>query len=334
MDGTQETDLDALAAGVAAGDRAALGRALTLVESSRPDNRRAAEHLLARLAPPFGRAHRVALTGVPGAGKSTLIEALGKKLTGEGHRVGVLTVDPTSIRSGGSILGDKTRMNRLANDDAAFIRASPSSGTLGGVTGSTEQAMAVLEAAGYDVVLVETVGVGQSEAAVHAMVDCFCVLMLTGAGDDLQALKRGVLELADVIAVNKADGDRERSCRLTAAELRRALPLLKPDAARPTPVVVVSALNGVGVDDLWLGITRHTNALEGSGELARRRSRGRRQVMRELLGRRLMERLDAHPAVSDRLRELENAVAKADKTPEAAVTELLDLLDNPTARTH
>ncbi len=323
---TGEIQAEELVAGVLAGDRAALGRALTLVESSQPASRRVAEGLSGRLAPHSGRAHRVALTGVPGAGKSTLIDALGTKLTGKGHRVGVLAVDPTSPRSGGSILGDKTRMNRLANDDRAFVRASPSSGTLGGVTRTTRQAMTVLEAAGYDVVLVETVGVGQSEAAVQAMVDCFCVLTLSGAGDDLQIVKRGVLELADVIAVNKADGDREHAARLAAAEIRRVLPLLQPaDAGWKTPVVVVSALSEVGIDELWDSIVRHREALDSSGELSRRRSRGRKAAMRELLQQRLLERFESRSQASARRRELEAAVARGETTPEAAVTELLNL---------
>lgn len=327
----REIHTEELASGVLAGDRAALGRALTLVESSQPASRRAAEDLSGRLAPHCGRAHRVALTGVPGAGKSTLIDALGTKLTGEGHRVGVLAVDPTSPRSGGSILGDKTRMNRLANDARAFVRASPSSGTLGGVTRATRQAMTVLEAAGYDVVLVETVGVGQSEATVQSMVDCFCVLMMSGAGDDLQIVKRGVLELADVIAVNKADGDREQAARLTAAEIRRALPLVQP--VQPvqsadgwkTPVVVVSALYGVGIDELWDSIARHREALDSSGELSRRRARGRKAAMQELLQQRLLERFESCFQASARRRELEAAVARGETTPEAAVSELLDL---------
>lgn len=323
-----DTNIEELAAGVLANSRVMLGLAITLVESSQPHSRRAAEDLLSRLTTHSGQAHRLAITGVPGSGKSTLIDALGALLTSKGHRVGVLTVDPTSTRSGGSILGDKTRMNRLANDPNAFIRASPSSGTLGGVTNSTYKAISVLEAAGFDVVFVETVGVGQSEAAVHAMVDCFCVVMLSGSGDDLQIVKRGMLELADVIAVNKADGPNERAARLTAMEVRRALPLLRSARAGWSPqVLVTSALRGNGITDLWDSIVNHRESQDGSGELARRRARGRRAVMRSLLHQRLLERFESRPEVSARRRRLEEAVARGETTPDAAVTELLAGLD-------
>ena len=212
---------DDLLEGVLAGDRAAIGRAITLVESSRADHRADARALLAALAPRSGGAHRVGITGVPGVGKSTFIEALGTHLTSAGHRVAVLAVDPSSSVTGGSILGDKTRMQRLANDPAAFVRPSPSSGTLGGVTRSTNETIVLLEAAGFDVVLVETVGIGQSETAVAGMVDFFLVLMLPGAGDEIQGIKKGVLELADMIAVNKDDGDSAADAK-AAAQIGRA----------------------------------------------------------------------------------------------------------------
>ena len=318
--------MDDLAAGVLAGDRTAMGRAITLVESTRPDDRRLAQELLSRLLPHAGGAHRVGISGVPGSGKSTLIDTLGTRLTAAGHRVGVLAVDPSSMVTGGSLLGDKTRMARLAADENAFIRPSPSSGTLGGVTSATPHAITVLEAAGYDVVLVETMGVGQSEAAVHASVDCLCVLALAGAGDELQAVKRGLLELADVLAVNKADGDNEQAVRLAAAELRRALPLLAPTSEEgPPPVMTVSAATGAGVDELWDCIVEHRRLLEASGGLVRRRARGRLAWMQVLLERRLLEQFESRPGVADRRAELEQAVERGEITPEAAVDELLAL---------
>ena len=313
-----------LVAGVLAGDRTALGRAITLVESTRPDDRRHAQELLSAMLPHAGGAHRVGISGVPGSGKSTLIDTLGLRLTGAGHRVGVLAVDPSSAITGGSILGDKTRMAGLAADENAFIRPSPSAGTLGGVTSTTPNAITVLEAAGYDVVLVETVGVGQSEAAVHASVDCLCVLALAGSGDELQAIKRGLLELADVLAVNKADGGNEQAARLAAAELRRALPLLAPTGEdTPVPVMTVSAATGAGVDELWECIVEHRRLLQSSGGLARRRARGRLAWMQVLLERGLLEQFESQPGLADRRTELEQAVEQGEITPEAAVDQLL-----------
>ena len=318
--------MDGLVAGVLAGDRTALGRAITLVESTRPDDRPLAQDLVSELLPHAGGAYRVGISGVPGSGKSTLIDALGTRLTAAGHRVGVLAVDPSSLVTGGSILGDKTRMSRLAADENAFIRPSPSAGMLGGVTSTTPNAIAVLEAAGYDVVLVETMGVGQSEAAVHASVDCLCVLALAGAGDDLQAVKRGLLELADVLAVNKADGNNEQSARLASAEIRRALPLLAPSSdAGPPPVLTISAATGAGIDELWDSIMKHRRQLEASGGLARRRARGRLAWMQVLLERRLLEQFESRPGAADRRTELEQAVEGGKITPEAAVDELLTL---------
>ena len=262
--GTVPSDL---AAGVLAGDRTAIGRAITLVESVLPEHRVDAAALLDELLPHSGDAHRVGITGVPGVGKSTFIEALGLELTGAGHKVAVLAVDPSSSRTGGSILGDKTRMAQLSVDPDAFIRPSPSAGTLGGVTRATREAMIVLEAAGHDVVLVETVGVGQSETVVHGMVDIFVVLMLSGAGDELQGIKKGVLELADLLAVNKADGANVDKAKQAAVDYRRALHLVQPPGASwEPPVLTCSAIERTGLAELWDEIERHRALMTETGE--------------------------------------------------------------------
>lgn len=243
--------VDGLATAVRGGDRAALPRAITLVESTRPDHREQAQQLLLRLLPDSGNAHRVGITGVPGVGKSTAIEALGMHLIERGHRVAVLAVDPSSTRTGGSILGDKTRMARLAVHPNAYIRPSPTSGTLGGVTRATRETVVLLEAAGFDVILIETVGVGQSEVAVANMVDTFVLLTLARTGDQLQGIKKGVLELADIVVVNKADGEHHKEARLAARELSAAIRLIYPREAlwRP-PVLTMSAVEGRGLAEL------------------------------------------------------------------------------------
>jgi LAO/AO transport system kinase len=255
-------DVAGIARDIRAGDRSVLSRAITLIESKRADHRRAAADLTQALLGATGNAVRVGITGAPGVGKSTTIDALGTMLTGQGRKVAVLAVDPSSRRTGGSILADKTRMARLANDMDAFIRPSPASGTLGGVAAKTRETMLLCEAAGYDVVLVETVGVGQSEIAAADMTDFFLVLMLPGAGDELQGLKKGVVELADMIAVNKADGDNLPRAKAAAAEYRAALHILSPRS--PTwspPVVTYSAITGDGVDALWTHILDHRGKL-------------------------------------------------------------------------
>jgi LAO/AO transport system kinase len=266
-------DVAELAAGIRNRERAAVSRAITLVESSRPDHRADARRLLDDLTTGAGDplATRVGISGVPGVGKSTFIEALGTMLTAAGHRVGVLAVDPSSVRTGGSVLGDKTRMARLSADPNAYIRPSPSAGTLGGVARATAQAMVVLEAAAYDVVLVETVGVGQSEVTVAGMVDTFCFLTLARTGDQLQGIKKGILEIADVIAVNKADGDREGEARSAAKELAGALRLVHGrDAAWVPPVLTCSALTGAGIDDVWKRVLAHRESLGEDGLRAKR----------------------------------------------------------------
>jgi LAO/AO transport system kinase len=258
-----------LAEGVSAGDRAAVSRAITLVESSRPEHRSQARELLAALASPTEPAVRVGISGVPGVGKSTFIETLGGQLTAAGHRVGVLAVDPSSQRTGGSVLGDKIRMPTLSTDPAAYIRASPSAGTLGGVARATSQAVLVLEAAAYDVVLVETVGVGQSETTVAGMVDTFVFLTLARTGDQLQGIKRGILELADVIAVNKADGDRLTEAKGAARELAGALRMVHGKDRAPA-VVTCSGLTGEGVDDVWAKVLDHRARLGAAGLIEKR----------------------------------------------------------------
>ena len=311
--------------GVLGGDRAAVGRAVTLVESNRYDHRAEARDLLDALAPHAVDAQRVGVTGVPGVGKSTFIEALGSSLTAVGHRVAVLAVDPTSTVTGGSILGDKTRMPRLSNDPSAFVRPSPSAGTLGGVTRTTRETMVVLEAAGHDVVLVETMGIGQSETVVAAMVDFFLVLMLPGAGDELQGIKKGVLELADMIAVNKADGENLPAARTAVRDYSAALRLTHP--ASPTwtpPVMTCSGLTGNGLDDLWGRILGHRSAMTASGEWEDRRRAQQLAWMWSMVEDRLLDSLRRDPAVLELLRTAEADVLEGRTTPAAAAERLLD----------
>ena len=314
----------ALVDGVLAGDRASIGRALTLVESRYPGHRAEATALLDDLLPHAVESHRVGITGVPGVGKSTFIEALGGRLTGAGRRVAVLAVDPTSTVTGGSILGDKTRMLRLANDPSAFVRPSPSAGTLGGVTRTTRESMAVLEAAGYDVVIVETVGVGQSETVVAGMVDFFLLLMLPGAGDELQGIKKGVLELADMIAVNKADGDNVPAARTAARDYSAALRLTQPTSPTWTPPVVTCAgLSGDGLDEVWAQVEAHREALIGSGEWTERRRAQRLAWMWSMVEDRLLVGLRSDPAVLSLLGAAEDDVLDGRTTPSAAAARLL-----------
>lgn len=266
-----------LAEQVLAGSRGGIARAITLVESSKPAHHARAAQLLKLLRPHTGKAIRVGISGVPGAGKSTFIDALGRRLIDQGHRIAVLAVDPTSAKTGGSILGDRTRMGELAQSEAAFIRPSPAGSHLGGVARATRESMLVLEAAGYDVVLIETVGVGQSEVAVSGMVDTFLLITLARAGDQLQGIKRGILEMADVITVNKADGDHEGEARVAARELSIAMKLITsdPNAVRP-PVLTSSSLTGKGLDELWAEILAHRARLEASGQLEARRAKQQR----------------------------------------------------------
>ncbi len=317
-------DLDAYERGVRSGDRTALGRAITLVESTRPDHQGLAQELLVRLLPSSGTAHRVGITGVPGVGKSTFIDELGTRLTAAGRRVAVLAVDPSSSRSGGSILGDKTRMSRLATNPGAFIRPSPTSGALGGVARATREAIVVLEAAGHDVVLVETVGVGQSETTVANMVDTFLVLMLARTGDSLQGIKKGVLELADVLAVNKADGDHVADAELAAQELAGALHLIhSPDAPWIPPVLTCSGETGRGLDDVWAAVERHRAVQESSGELEVRRGRQRVEWMWAMVRERVFAAFTDRPDVRERAARLEEELRAGTTTATLAARELL-----------
>ncbi|MBA5779088.1 methylmalonyl Co-A mutase-associated GTPase MeaB [Stappia sp. F7233] len=320
------TDIEGLAAKIRAGDRASLARAITLVESRRHDHRATARALLQLLMPETGTALRVGITGVPGVGKSTTIDVLGSNLTAAGHKVAVLAVDPSSTRTGGSILGDKTRMAQLAVDPNAFIRPSPSSGTLGGVAAKTRETMLLCEAAGFDVVLVETVGIGQSETTVAEMVDFFLVLMLPGAGDELQGIKKGVLEIADMIAVNKADGEGATRARAAASEYRAALHILQPRSPTWTPpVVTISGLANQGLDELWQTIELYRSKMTASGEFAERRARQQVSWMWAMIEERLMSALKAHPGVKARLSGIEDAVRTGELPASVAAEEIAGL---------
>jgi len=316
-----------LADEVRSGDRRALARAITLIESTRTDHQREAADVLGELLPATGGAVRVGISGAPGVGKSTFIEAFGTFLTGEGHRVGVLAVDPSSARSGGSVLGDKTRMGDLARDPNAFIRPSPSGGSVGGVARRTREAMLLCEAAGYDVVLVETVGVGQSETAVDDMVDVFVLLAAPGGGDDLQGIKRGIMELADLVVVTKADGDLLPAARQAAADYRMALHLLRRKHPWWEPqVLLASAVRGEGIAEVWSAVVAHRKVLEETGTLASLRAGQATAWMWREVQDQLLESLRSDPAVAAAIPELEGRVAAGEITPSAAAADLLGRL--------
>jgi LAO/AO transport system kinase len=323
-------DVAGLVAGVRDRKRYAVGQAITLVESMRADHRVAARELLAELAghdAPAGGSVRVGISGVPGVGKSTFIEALGTWLTGQGHRVGVLAVDPSSLRTGGSVLGDKTRMTQLSADPNAYIRPSPTAGTLGGVARATTQAMLVLEAAGYDVILVETVGVGQSEITVAGMVDTFLFLTLARTGDQLQGIKRGILEIADVIAVNKADGDREAEARSAAKELSGALRLVYSGTERwVPPVLTCSALEARDIDRVWQRVLDHRESL-GEVGVADKRAEQQLDFTWSLVRDELAERLRRSPGVTAIRDEVRAAVLSGEVTAAVAADRLIAAYD-------
>ncbi|WP_299447600.1 methylmalonyl Co-A mutase-associated GTPase MeaB [uncultured Phycicoccus sp.] len=318
--------VDELAAGVREGSRQAVARAITLLESRREDHREQSRTLLAALADRTGGAVRVGITGVPGAGKSTFIDALGVRLVERGHRVAVVAVDPSSRRTGGSILGDRTRMAALAASDGAFVRPSPAGRQLGGVARATRESMLVLEAAGYDVVVVETVGVGQNEVAVSEMVDTFLLLTLARAGDQLQGIKRGILELADVIAVNKADGDGEVAARGAARDLAGALRLMMPgrEVRRP-PVLTCSALTGAGLDEVWRAVLDHRAHLEEAGSLETRRAQQQQDWMWAMVDAHLTDAVRDCAAVRGERTRIEGAVRTGELSAVEGAARILEL---------
>jgi len=328
-DGTRSRhDIAKLAGAVRLGDRSALGRAITLVESTRPDDHTQAQELLAELAPSPDQpsaAHRIGISGVPGVGKSTFIDEFGTLLTSNGYKVAVLAVDPSSTRAGGSILGDKTRMNRLAVDPNAFIRPSPTSGTLGGVTRRTRETTVVVEAAGYNIVVIETVGVGQSETAVANMTDVFLVLMLPGAGDELQGIKKGILEVADIVAVNKADGQNMAAARNAATSYSAALRLIEPASTAWSPVVrLCSALTGEGIEAIWDDVNVHREKLTDAGLFEKRRVEQRLSWMWNTFETNLTSTARSNPSVQALATNIVAAVRSGQEPPTRAANRLLD----------
>ena len=320
-------DAGEMAAAIRSGSRRALARGITHIESSRADDQEFAQKLLAELLPDTGNAVRIGLSGAPGVGKSTFTETFGSFLTGQGLKIAVLAIDPSSARTGGSILGDKTRMEQLARDPNAFIRPSPSGGTLGGVARRTREAMLLVEAAGFDVVIVETVGVGQSETAVADMVDMFLLLLSPGGGDELQGIKRGIMELADLVVVNKADGDLLPAAKRAAIEYKTALHLMRPKTQHWTPEVqLVSAIEGKGLEEVWDTVRRYEDVMRETGTLTEMRAAQARAWMWTELREGLMAHVRTHKGAKRRLASLEGEVARGEITPTAAARELLALV--------
>ena len=318
---SERPSVAALEEGVIKGDRTALSRAITLAESRRTDDQAEAQELIANLLPRTGKALRIGITGVPGAGKSTLIEALGLWLIGKDLKVAVLTIDPSSAKTGGSILGDKTRMQKLSVEENAYIRPSPSSGVLGGVARRTREAMLLCEAAGFDVVLVESVGVGQSEAEMAELVDSLCLVMVPGAGDDLQGIKRGIMELADLIVVNKADGERVNLAKRARGDYRQALRMMPPSTPGwETPVLIASATEGTGLAEIWQTLEKHRALLDDSGLLAERRLRQQQKWLGSMIKEAVLTAFNEREGVAEAIAEAERLVAEEKITvPQATV---------------
>ena len=323
----RQIDLDALARGLLAGERAALARAITLIESAAPQHRDLAQALLGRLMPHSGRSLRIGITGVPGAGKSTFIDSFGCALTKRGKRVAVLAIDPSSSLSGGSILGDKTRMERLSRDEKAFIRPSPTGGVLGGVAGRTREAILLCEAAGYNVILVETVGTGQSEVRLRALVDFLLLLLITGAGDELQGIKKGVIEIADALAINKADGDNIAAAQAARAQFSQSLTYVAPATEGwRTRAFTASGMSGQGVEDIWRAIGEFVAQTKTSGVFAKRRAQQQRDWLHSELEAQLRQQLYGDAAIQAALPELEAAVVNGELPAATAAERLLRLI--------
>jgi len=318
--------VDEYVEGILSGNRTLLSQAITLIESSREDHREISEEILERCLSNTGKSVRIGISGVPGVGKSTFIDALGKKLITEGKKIAVLTIDPSSSRSKGSILGDKTRMQYLSADPGAYIRPSPTSGTLGGVAKKTRESMLLCEAAGYEIIFIETVGVGQSETAVYSMVDFFLVLMLSGAGDELQGIKRGILEMADLIAINKADGDNIEASKRAKQEYQNALSLFPAQPSGWKPLVkMCSSLNGSGLDDIWTEVNKYLEFTHGNGYFDKHRKEQAVDWMYESVQYRLQETFYKHPEIKKQLKAIENKVSEGTLSSFKAASELITL---------
>ena len=324
----QRVNVDELYEAVLAHDRTRMARAITLLESTSAAHRELAQELLVKLLPHSGNALRIGITGVPGVGKSTFIEALGMHLISEGHRVAVVAIDPSSTKTRGSILGDKTRMSRLSREDKAFIRPSPSAGTLGGVAKATREAMVVFEAAGYDIIIVETVGVGQSEVAVHQMVDIFTFLALSGAGDQLQGIKKGVLEMAEIVAINKADGTNEKPAKRAARDLAAAMRMVRSDDELwHPPTITMSAVEGTGVDTFWGHIQEHHEVMKEHGLFEERRRHQQVGWMWQMVHETIRLRLENDPGVREVSGDMEKALRDGATTPTLAAQNILAAFD-------